>query len=185
MLLVFSVLLMCIGHIIRVRRWRQFICIYEKADTRNLVQSLSIGYLLNFLVPFKLGDLFRICMAGRKMKNGFGFAAATVVVDRYLDVIVVGIIFIVLKSVGLETDSPDTIVFYSSFSLAALTATILLWHFRKYVKKLLKIVTSVFNYKIEFKILKFCFSLISSFKDIKKVKKGDEWMNTYDLFLSD
>ncbi len=183
MLLVFSVLLMCIGHIIRVRRWRQFICIYEKADTRNLVQSLSIGYLLNFLVPFKLGDLFRICMAGRKMKNGFGFAAATVVVDRYLDVIVVGIIFIVLKSVGLETDSPDTIVFYSSFSLAALTATILLWHFRKYVKKLLKIVTSVFNYKIEFKILKFCFSLISSFKDIKKVKKGELLLNTAGMWI--
>ncbi len=183
MLLIFSILMMCSAHAIRVRRWKQFICIYEKADTKNLVQSLSIGYLLNLFVPFKLGDIFRAWIAGRKMKNGIGFAAATVAVDRYLDVVVVGIIFLGLKFAGVGTDSPDTILFYSGLSMIALTVAVFLWRFRKYVKKLLRSITSIFNYKIEYRFLKFCFSLISSFKDIKKVKKGELLLNTLSMWM--
>lgn len=183
MFLTFSVIMMCIAHMIRVRRWKQFICIYEKADTKNLIQSLSVGYLLNMFMPFKLGDLFRAWMAGRNMKNGIGFAAATVAVDRYLDVVVVGIIFLALKIAGVGTDTPDTILFYCGLSLFALLVTVLLWRLRKYVKKLLRSVTSIFNYKIEFKVLKFCFSLISSFKDIKKVNKGELLLNTVSMWI--
>lgn len=183
MILVCSVLIMCIAHIIRVQRWKQFIRIYEKPDTKSLVQALSIGYLLNFFLPFKSGDLFRAWMAGRKMKNGVGFAAATVAIDRYFDILSVGIIFLLLRIFNFEMDTPGTILFYSSLSLFALIGTVVLWHFRKYVKKMLKIVASIFNFKIEFLILKFCFSLISSFKDVNKLKKGKLLLSTIGMWV--
>lgn len=170
-MLALSILIMCIAHLVRAQRWKQFIRIYEKPDSKILVQSLAAGYMLNFFLPLKCGDLFRAWMAGRKMKNGVGFAAATVALDRYLDIISVGMIFILLRCLNRGADTPDTIFFYVCLSLTALIGTVLLWYFRKYVKKVLKKAASVFNTKIEFAVLKFCFSLISSFKDIKKVVK--------------
>lgn len=172
MMLALSILIMCIAHLVRTQRWKQFIRIYEKPDSKTLVQSLAVGYLLNFFLPLKCGDIFRAWTAGRKMKNGVGFAAATVAVDRYLDIISVGMIFIILRFLNRGADTPDTIFFYGCLSFTALVGTILLWYYRKYVKKILKGIASVFNKKIEFAVLKFCFSLISSFKDINKIKKG-------------
>lgn len=92
-MLVIAMLTICSAHILRVLRQELFICTYEKPDRRNLVQALSIGYFANYFLPFKLGDLIRSWIAGRKMKNGYGFALATVIIDRLLDVVVVGIIF--------------------------------------------------------------------------------------------
>lgn len=173
MILILAIFVMCIAHVIRVYRWAQFIKIYEKPDAKILVRSLAIGYLLNFCLPFKGGDLFRAWLAGRGMKNGVGFAAATVVIDRYLDILTVGFIFLVLKFFNIVgAESSDTILFYSSLSLMVLSGMVLLWYSRKYVKKFLKAVTSIFNAKLQFIILKFCFSLISSFKDINKIRKG-------------
>lgn len=181
-MLALSILIMCVAHMIRVQRWKQFIRIYEKPDSKSLVQSLAAGYLLNFFLPFKFGDLFRAWMAGKKMKNGVGFAAATVAMDRYLDIIAVGIIFIILRCLNRGADTPDTIFFYVCLSLAALIGTALLWYFRKYVKKILKRVASIFNTKLEFAFLKFCFSLISSFKDIYKVVKGRLLLVTVEMW---
>lgn len=181
-MLTLSILIMCSAHLIRAQRWKQFIRIYEKPDSKTLVQSLAVGYLLNFFLPLKFGDLFRAWMAGRKMKNGVGFAAATVAVDRYLDIISVGIIFIIIRCLNRGADTPDTIFFYGCLSLIALMGTGLLWYLRKYVKKILKKIASVFNTKIEFAVLKFCFSLISSFKDINKIKKGRLLLVTVEMW---
>lgn len=181
-MLTLSILIMCSAHLIRAQRWKQFIRIYEKPDSKTLVQSLAVGYLLNFFLPLKFGDLFRAWMVGRKMKNGVGFAAATVAVDRYLDIISVGIIFIIIRCLNRGADTPDTIFFYGCLSLIALMGTGLLWYLRKYVKKILKKIASVFNTKIEFAVLKFCFSLISSFKDINKIKKGRLLLVTVEMW---
>lgn len=181
-MLTLSILIMCSAHLIRAQRWEQFIRIYEKPDSKTLVQSLAVGYLLNFFLPLKFGDLFRAWMAGRKMKNGVGFAAATVALDRYLDIISVGIIFIIIRCLNRGADTPDTIFFYGCLSLIALMGTGLLWYLRKYVKKILKKIASVFNTKIEFAVLKFCFSLISSFKDINKIKKGRLLLVTVEMW---
>ena len=147
-MLTLSILIMCSAHLIRAQRWEQFIRIYEKPDSKTLVQSLAVGYLLNFFLPLKFGDLFRAWMAGRKMKNGVGFAAATVALDRYLDIISVGIIFIIIRCLNRGADTPDTIFFYGCLSLIALMGTGLLWYLRKYVKKILKKIASVFNTKL-------------------------------------
>ena len=51
--LVASIVLVCIAHLIRVSRWEMFIEIYEKPKTRILMQALALGYVLNYLLPFK------------------------------------------------------------------------------------------------------------------------------------
>ena len=43
MTLVLAISLICIAHIVRTLRWELFVKTYEKPNTKNLLQSLSIG----------------------------------------------------------------------------------------------------------------------------------------------
>ena len=97
LILVGAILMMTIAHLVRTARWQLFVDVYEKPNKRNLIQSISLGYLINYFIPFKVGDLFRAWFSGRKMKNGKALGLSTVIVDRYLDVISVGLIFIGLS----------------------------------------------------------------------------------------
>ena len=59
LLLAGAIILICLAHLIRVLRWELFIDIYERPDRPRLIRGLSIGYLLNYVIPFKLGDVCR------------------------------------------------------------------------------------------------------------------------------
>lgn len=164
-MLVIAILVICVAHYIRTLRWKMFVKTYEKPNEKYLLQSLSVGYLCNFFIPFKLGDLIRAWMSGKKMKNGRGFALATVIVDRYLDILVVGFMFAVFSLVNSGAGY-ESMKFYMLFSISLFGLTILTYLLRGYVKKVLKYFAAYFNEKIEFRLLKFCWSLIWSFKDI-------------------
>ena len=86
LLLLASAALVLLGHVFRLLRWEQFIRIYEYPQRRSLLRAMAGGYAVNFLLPFHVGDFLRAALAGRKMKTGTGFAFATVIMDRFLDV---------------------------------------------------------------------------------------------------
>ena len=73
------------------------------------------------------------------MKNGRGFALATVIVDRYLDILVVGILFAIFSAFNL--DSADSVWFYMFLAVGVLAVTLLVYILRGYVKKILKNIT--------------------------------------------
>ena len=93
LLLLSSAALVLLGHVFRLLRWEQFIRIYEYPQRRSLLRAMAGGYAVNFLLPFHVGDFLRAALAGRKMKTGTGFAFATVIMDRFLDVWVVALLF--------------------------------------------------------------------------------------------
>jgi len=166
MLFILAIVLICAAHYLRVRRWENFIKTYEKPDEKHLMMSLSAGYMANFFIPFKLGDLLRAILAGRKMKNGVGFSLATVIMDRYLDVFVVGVLFCVMQFTGIIDKNTETLWFYAIMTLGVLALSILIYIFRKQCKKILKGFASLFNPKIESWTLRFGWYLIWGFKDI-------------------
>lgn len=182
MTLVLSISLICIAHIVRTLRWELFVKTYEKPNTKNLLQSLSIGYFINSFIPFKAGDLVRAWISGRKMKNGRGFALATVIVDRYLDILVVGILFAIFSAFNL--DSADSVWFYMFLAVGVLAVTLLVYILRGYVKKILKNIAGIFNARIEIRLLRFFWSLIWSFKDIfKKISKTQLLLETLGMWI--
>ena len=124
-MLIIAIVLVCLAHFIRTLRWELFVKTYEKPNTKNLLQSLSIGYFINSFIPFKAGDLVRAWISGRKMKNGRGFALATVIVDRYLDILVVGILFAIFSAFNL--DSADSVWFYMFLAVGVLAVTLLVY----------------------------------------------------------
>ncbi|MBR6329426.1 MAG: flippase-like domain-containing protein [Lachnospiraceae bacterium] len=155
------------AHFVRILRWRMFIGVYEKPDTRNLTQALSLGYLAGCILPFKLGDLLRIFYAGKRMKNGKTLALSTVVVDRYLDVLCVGVIFagLYLSNLGSGLYRSTTIS-YMTLGALLLVFTVFVWFFRGYLKRAVRAVAGIFAPRIEEKLLKISWALIWNFKDM-------------------
>ncbi len=181
-MLIIAIVLVCLAHFIRTLRWELFVKTYEKPNTKNLLQSLSIGYFINSFIPFKAGDLVRAWISGRKMKNGRGFALATVIVDRYLDILVVGILFAIFSAFNLE--SADSVWFYMFLAVGVLAVTLLVYILRGYVKRVLKNIAAIFNAGIEIRLLRFFWSLIWSFKDIfKKISKTRLLLETLGMWI--
>lgn len=165
---ILAILTLSAAHACKMLRWKQFVEVYEKPHLSTLLSSLAIGYVINFVLPFRvIGDIVRSMISGRKMKNGVTFSLSTVFLDRYLDVLTMAVIFTGLYAVGLrDTAFADSTVFYLLFALALILLSFILLNFSRAPKLLIQKTCSVFNSKIELNLLLFFWSLISSFKDM-------------------
>jgi hypothetical protein len=160
---------MVFGLIYKSRRWGLLISVYEPAQDGNLLGALSIGHILNILLPFRVGDFLRVFLSGKKLKNGYPLAIATVVVDLYVDLVTVGGF---LWLIVFTRKDEDSFIYIASlyFILIILIAfsTFLCVVFRTKLKKVIQKLASLFNDKIEFSILYVAFLIIGSFKDIAR-----------------
>ncbi|MGB8212397.1 MAG: lysylphosphatidylglycerol synthase transmembrane domain-containing protein [Anaerolineales bacterium] len=64
--------------------WRTLL--RERASYRDVFWTLCEGYLLNNFLPFRLGEVGRAFLLGRKAKLGFMDVLSTIVIERVLDV---------------------------------------------------------------------------------------------------
>lgn len=166
--LIVAIITLSLAHFIKILRWRLFIEIYEEPRNRNLIQALSLGYLINLFFPFRIvGDFFRAIYSGKKMKNSYSLSFSTVIVDRILDIITVGILFYIFYVFSIYNKQIEkSFRFYMLFSVLIISLIILFYFFKRYIKIISLKVASLFNANIELNILKFMWALIWNFKDI-------------------
>ena len=166
--LIVAIITLSLAHFIKILRWRLFIEIYEEPRNRNLIQALSLGYLINLFFPFRvIGDFFRAIYSGKKMKNSYSLSFSTVIVDRILDIITVGILFYIFYVFSIYNKQIEkSFRFYMLFSVLIITLIILFYFLKRYIKIISLKVASLFNTNIELNILKFMWALIWNFKDI-------------------
>lgn len=172
--LIVAIITLSLAHFIKILRWRLFIEIYEEPRNRNLIQALSLGYLINLFFPFRvIGDFFRAIYSGKKMKNSYSLSFSTVIVDRILDIITVGILFYIFYIFSIYNRQIEkSFRFYMLFSVLIISLIILFYFFKRYIKIISLKVASLFNTNIELNILKFMWALIWNFKDIfSKINK--------------
>lgn len=94
------------------------------------------GYALNFVLPFHLGDVFRAVFTGRRMKSGIGFALATVIMDRFLDVWFVALGFGAFWALGQGGAAVlGAAQYYLVFSLVLALGLVLVVALRDLLKK--------------------------------------------------
>ena len=164
-----AVISMVCGLLCKSRRWGLLISVYEPAQDGNLLGALSIGHIINVLLPFRIGDVIRIVLSGKKLKNGYSLSIATVIVDLYVDLVTVGGLLWLMVLARKD----DTGFYYiaSLYFLLIILIAILTFFcvlFRGKLKKIIQILVSLFNQKIEFNLLYVTFLTIGSFKDIAK-----------------
>lgn len=167
LLLFLSVISIVLGHLFKVYRWKQLIETYEKTNDENLIDALSIGYLINYLLPYRVGDIVRAILSGKKMKNGISFSFATVILDRIMDVIVVAVLFVTFYMIGYNSQVlRDSMLFYILFAILLIMSLTISLKYNKYIKMAVKKIAGIFNEKIELGILKLTWSFIQSLKDL-------------------
>ena len=183
--LLLSLLLVLVGNAFRLLRWEQFIRIYERPMRGRMLRGMAGAYALNFVLPFHIGDLFRAWHVGRRMKSGMGFALATVIMDRFLDIWFVALGFVVFAVNGFGGAAvAHSARFYLILAilLAVALELVVLWQDK--VKKTCLAVCSLFNDTIKLDGMMFCFSLINTFKDLSKVNIGKLLANTVLMWVA-
>ena len=167
LLFVLAVGMLLGGHFFRLLRWEQFIEVYERPKARSLLRSLSVGFCVNFFFPFHIGDLVRAVIAGRRMENGIAFSLATLIVERYLDIVAVGLVFAAFVCGGTGGRSAlVSMQFYVWAVLLLLPVTVLLVRYSRYPKYVIRQVAAIFNERIQLRLLFVSWVVVSAFKDM-------------------
>ncbi len=170
LLMFLAIITLVIAHYFKIFRMRKFIEIYEKPNDKVLIQALSLSYIINFIFPFKvIGELARSWYQGRKMRNGVSFGLATVIVDRLLDILVVAFIFLLFYIIGFRNEVITSSIIFYLILIVGITLFLILMlksNIKKYVKIIIMKFACIFNERIELRILKVSWFVISSFKDL-------------------
>ena len=78
-----------IGLVLRARRWQLLFHPVGGLRLSNLFGAMNVGYLLNNVLPFRVGELGRAYVIGKVEDVGWVHALTTIVVERLLDVLIV------------------------------------------------------------------------------------------------
>jgi glycosyltransferase 2 family protein len=78
-----GVVLTLVWLLVRSLAWRNLL--QEKASYRAVFFTLNAGYLLNNLLPFRVGEVGRAFLLGRKSPLGFWQVISSILIERALD----------------------------------------------------------------------------------------------------
>jgi len=111
--------------LVRALRWQVLLAPVRRLPLLDLFSFIMIGYLVNALLPFRLGDVARTVFAGEKWKVSKSSILATVAVERILDILSLTVIFLLL---GIVMDVPVEVkkVAWTMTGIAA-SGAVVLW----------------------------------------------------------
>lgn len=171
---IMAVMALLAGHMCKVHRWKQLIAMYEETDINVLMHAMSLGQGMNLVLPWRVGDILRVYLSGRRLKNGYALSLATVIADLYMDTLTVGMTFLTLYVFGIHKGEITEIMWgYIFLSITVILITVIVFALKMHVKKIVRLTASVFNSILELKILYITYATFASLKSIfKKVNLG-------------
>ena len=116
-----------IGLALRARRWAPLFHPIGGLSFGNLFGAMNVGYMLNNLLPLRVGELGRAYVIGKVEDVGWVHALTTIVVERLLDVLIVVALLLILLPFVDEPDwatGPALVLGISVLVLATVLAAI-------------------------------------------------------------
>lgn len=188
-----AVHLLVVGHLLRTIRWR-IVLQNGGVEVSNLrpFAALSLGYLINMLLPFRVGDLFRIGLLARLTRARFSTVMATVVIERLIDLFAVAALAVAVNL--LPENQGEAQVFeapgellLSAWSLTLglfLLAAIYVVHRYAACRRAVWTMSSVFNEAVKSGILNFVY-VVSDLVFVRPVLSSLRfWLMTVLMWLS-
>src|SRR3989339_633035 len=75
-----------VGFIVRAVRWKSLLgALVAKTPLARIFSLLILGFFMNNTLPFRLGELVRVQVSGKKLKIPRSSVLATMVVERLFD----------------------------------------------------------------------------------------------------
>ncbi len=150
-------LLLLAGHAMRAVRWGLLLPGHQMDGRFNLLLGLSLGYVVNAVVPWRLGELARLWFVAQREEIRPSFVASSVVAERLTDLLVIGLLAgLILMPAGHHDWRLPTLLLVISATVLTLSiatprsTTCRTWIWRA---------ASVFNDRIRFAVIDFFWSL--------------------------
>jgi uncharacterized protein (TIRG00374 family) len=142
--LVPAALAIFLGLLARARSWQ--ILLGKRIVLRRSFEALNEGYLLNTVLPFRLGELVRAYIISQDLNSGAGSILATVLVERIIDSIVSLIGLLVALPFVIIPDSTQNLIWgvIAILLLVVFAVIVLLSQRRKLIRFLRKLPGSGF-----------------------------------------
>ena len=102
-LLIIGSVVFTLGQFIRSIRWQYLIPTSYRPTKRNLLWCITIGSLMNLILPLKLGDLIRIFLCRKFGKCPTPYAVSSVLLERLSDALVFLLIFLLIEKFQIRT----------------------------------------------------------------------------------
>jgi len=123
---VFSILLQLVGHVLRAYKARLVLMDVKESSTRFQFRALTIGYLFNTLLPFRLGELIRSRIIAGGMSISFSLALALIIFERAIDALILGSLGLLLFGVVDSTSGSGQTGFALSLIVVGVILIVLL-----------------------------------------------------------
>lgn len=91
-----------LGMVVRALRWFLIIAIRKKVSFYTVFKGLVYGYMLNQLLPAKIGEVARAEYLKRKSSSGRSFMLGTIAAERIFDMVII-LLFLGIAIVFSET----------------------------------------------------------------------------------
>ena len=163
-----ALLLLLLGHIVRLARWSVLMRQIGHPRLGEGFLALSLGYVIDAVVPLRLGELGRGIYYAKRMRTDLAFVLATIIVERGLDLVAVWVATMVLIAAGVFTG--DSLWWDTGLTVGLAGLLFLLAfctgrsaRFRRGVWH----VTSVFNAKIRLILLDTLWSTLEVFREAR------------------
>ena len=111
---------------VRTQRWRLLLNISSgrQLPLAPLFSASAVGFMSNMLLPFRVGEVIRPCLASRNTGVPMSMAVATVVLERVLDLVaLLGFALLLLVQLDLPAEVE---LWIHGAGVVALTAVVLL-----------------------------------------------------------
>lgn len=119
--LVPAVFLCWIGYLLRALRWQIILAPSRKVDFQTAYHPLMIGFMLNCVLPGRIGEVARPALFRQKTGLPFTTGLATVAVERVFDLIFMVCALVVVML--MVTPDPDLSFTFRTYTLNSETLT--------------------------------------------------------------
>lgn len=154
--LLLAIGLLFVGHVLRAARHALLFSPEKLGDARfGLLLALSIAYLLNAFLPFRVGELARVVVIARWYRIRYGYVTATVMAERLSDLVVVVGLAAILIAVGLIPQGEIGPLLVLAALAAALIVAVFLIERSRRVRRWCWAVASIFNERLCFTTINF------------------------------
>jgi len=116
-----AVALQLIGHVLRAAKMSLLLSRTKESSVRFQFRALSIGYLFDALLPFRLGELIRARIISSAMSISFSYAFTMVLFERAIDAVLLGVVGVLI----ILITSHGSLLIYMALALTAVGVGIL------------------------------------------------------------
>jgi hypothetical protein len=149
--ILFAVFVQLVGHLYRAKRTKLVLDQAASSSVKFQFGALSIGYLFNALLPFRVGELIRALLVARRLQISLLYTFVSVVIERTTDVLFLSLIIIAGSLIVGGDDAIKLVIVGATagiLSVLILVVLVLLKQENKYLLGITSRLSNLFNTSI-------------------------------------